>query len=150
MANELRELQLQGDSTVYKLNDARITTTAVDTATHILTTNSAVSSIAPITAANLASALGVTFNEQSTILDASSYSSLEDVPQGMYWWQATGVPSFSPSGYEYAILIVLSGPPSALDRNARVAFCFNISTQKISCNLYYAGLSAYRGWFQVN
>ena len=53
MANELRELQLQGDSTVYKLNDARITTTAVTTATHILTTNSGVTSIAPITAENL-------------------------------------------------------------------------------------------------
>ena len=53
MANELYELQLQGDSTVYKLNDARITTTAVSTATHILTTNSGVTSIAPITAENL-------------------------------------------------------------------------------------------------
>ena len=52
MAN-ITELQLQGDSTVHKLNDARITTTAVPTATHILTTNSTVSSIAPITAGNL-------------------------------------------------------------------------------------------------
>ena len=59
MAN-ITELQLQGDSTVHKLNDARITTTAVDTATHILTmaTNSGETSIAPITAANLASVLG--------------------------------------------------------------------------------------------
>lgn len=57
MAN-ITELQLQGDSTVHKLNDARITTTAVTTATHILTTNSGVTSIAPITAANLASVLG--------------------------------------------------------------------------------------------
>lgn len=57
MAN-ITELQLQGDSTVHKLNDARITTTAVTTATHILTTNSGVTSIAPITAADLASVLG--------------------------------------------------------------------------------------------
>lgn len=60
MAN-ITELQLQGDSTVHKLNDSRITTTAVTTATHILTTNSDVTSIAPITAANLASVLGVCF-----------------------------------------------------------------------------------------
>lgn len=59
MAN-MTELQLQGDSTVYKLNDARVTTTSVTTATHILTTNSGVTSIAPITAANLASVLGAT------------------------------------------------------------------------------------------
>ena len=57
MAN-ITELQFQGDSTVHKLNDARITTTAVTTATHILTTNSGVTSITPITTANLASVLG--------------------------------------------------------------------------------------------
>lgn len=60
MAN-ITELQLQGDSTVHKLNDARITTTAVTNNTHILTTNSDVTSIAPITAANLASVLGAGF-----------------------------------------------------------------------------------------
>lgn len=69
MAN-ITELQLQGDSTVHKLNDARITTTAVDTATHILTTNSGVTSIAPITAANLASVLGVV-NYFRTVTDAN-------------------------------------------------------------------------------
>ena len=99
---------------------------------------------------SLSSALGVTFNEQPTNLDASSYSSLEDVPQGMYWWQESGVPSFSPSGYDYAILIVLSSPPSISNISARVAFCFNIPTQKISCNYYYSGVQSYRGWFQVN
>lgn len=79
MANELRELQLQGDSTVYKLNDARITTTAVTTATHILTTNSGVTSIAPITAANLASVLGVpsyTEVDIASYIDASAISAL--------------------------------------------------------------------------
>lgn len=69
MANELRELQLQGDSTVYKLNDARITTTAVTTATHFLATDGSVSSIAPITAANLASVV-----RNSYIKTASVYS----------------------------------------------------------------------------
>ena len=52
MAN-ITELQLQGDSTVHKLNDARISTTAVTTATHILSANSGVTNIAPITAENL-------------------------------------------------------------------------------------------------
>ena len=58
MAN-ITELQFQGDSTVHKLNDARITTTAVTNTTHILTTNSDVTRIAPITTTNLASAMGV-------------------------------------------------------------------------------------------
>lgn len=76
MAN-ITELQLQGDSTVYKLNDARITTSAVSTATHFLATDSSISSIAPITAANLASVLGVpTYAEVSvySYLDAAAIS----------------------------------------------------------------------------
>jgi hypothetical protein len=72
MAN-ITELQLQGSSTVHKLNDARITTTAVDTATHILTTNSGVTSIAPITAANLASVLGAAYGDENhTNIDANT------------------------------------------------------------------------------
>ena len=43
---------------LHDINDKRISTTAVTTATHILTCNSGVTSIAPITAANLASLLG--------------------------------------------------------------------------------------------
>lgn len=77
MAN-ITELQLQGDSTVHKLNDARITTTAVTTATHILTTNSGVTSIAPITAANLASVLGAIKESQELIVDLG-------LPSGRKW-----------------------------------------------------------------
>jgi hypothetical protein len=44
---------------LHDINDKRISTTAVTTATHLLTCNSGVTSIAPITAANLASVLGV-------------------------------------------------------------------------------------------
>ena len=44
---------------LHDINDKRVSTTAVTTATHILTCNSGVTSIAPITAANLASVLGV-------------------------------------------------------------------------------------------
>jgi len=50
--------QLTVSGTTYDLNDKRISTTAVTTATHLLTCNSGVTSIAPITAANLASVLG--------------------------------------------------------------------------------------------
>lgn len=64
MAN-ITELQFQGDSTVHKLNDARITTTAVSTATHFLATDSSISSIAPITAANLASVLGAHYGKEA-------------------------------------------------------------------------------------
>lgn len=44
---------------LHDINDKRISTTAVTTATHLLSCNSGVTSIAPITAENLASVLGV-------------------------------------------------------------------------------------------
>jgi len=75
MAN-ITELQLQGDSTVHKLNDARISTTAVSTATHFLATDSSISSIAPITAANLASVLGA--DKRSEFVDLG-------LPSGTLW-----------------------------------------------------------------
>ena len=43
---------------LHDIHDKRISTTAVTTATHLLTCNSGVTSIAPITTANLASVLG--------------------------------------------------------------------------------------------
>lgn len=52
--------QITTGGVTYDINDKRISSTAVTTATHILTCNSGVSSIAPITAANLAAVLGVT------------------------------------------------------------------------------------------
>lgn len=58
MAN-ITQLQITGSSTIHNLNDARISATAVTTATHVLTANSGVTSIAPIAVADLASVLGV-------------------------------------------------------------------------------------------
>lgn len=55
----MTQLQLEGSSTVYDINDARISSTSVSTATHFLGTNSSVSAINPISAADLASVLGV-------------------------------------------------------------------------------------------
>lgn len=84
MANELIELQLQGSTTVYKVNDARITTSAVTTATHILTTNSGVTRIAPITAANLASVLGGQATIVNNTNDANTF-----VTSGHYRWDSS-------------------------------------------------------------
>lgn len=54
----INQIKLNSTSTTYDVNDKRITTSEVSTATHFLATDSSVSSIAPITAANLASVLG--------------------------------------------------------------------------------------------
>lgn len=58
---------------LHDINDKRISTTAVTTATHLLTCNSGVTSIAPITAANLASVLGVPIRDVHTQQTLSSY-----------------------------------------------------------------------------
>ena len=70
--------QLTVSGTTYDLNDKRISKTAVTTATHLLTCNSDVTSIAPITAANLASVLGAF--EHATERDNTT--SLDDLPEG--------------------------------------------------------------------
>ena len=106
MAN-ITELQLQGSSTVHKLNDARITTTAVTTATHILTTNSGVTSIAPITIANLASDLGVT---NAKIDSGGDCNTAFQAKQGIHLRYITGNISnapYSSSQSGYLIMITL-------------------------------------------
>ena len=78
MAN-ITELQLQGDSTVHKLNDARITTTVITNPTYILgSANENLNSIAPITVANLASVLGAIRESQELIVDLG-------LPSGRKW-----------------------------------------------------------------
>lgn len=63
----MTQLQLEGSSTVYDLNDARISSTSVSTATHFLGTNSSVSAINPISASDLASVLGaIQFTNKSS------------------------------------------------------------------------------------
>ena len=67
MAN-ITELQFQGDSTVHKLNDARITTTPITNPTHILgSENANLTSIAPITIANLASVMASAISLQPVL-----------------------------------------------------------------------------------
>ena len=60
---------------LHDINDKRISTTAVTTATHLLTCNSGVTSIAPITAANLASVLGAQ-NKLTPLIKISTSSAL--------------------------------------------------------------------------
>lgn len=63
---------------LHDINDNRISTKDVTTATHLLTCNSGVTSIAPITAANLASVLGGL--EHATVRDNTT--SFDDLPEG--------------------------------------------------------------------
>ena len=54
---------------LHDINDKRISTTNVTTATHLLACNSGVTSIAPITAANLASVLGAFIKGETFDID---------------------------------------------------------------------------------
>ena len=124
MAN-ITELQLQGDSTVHKLNDARITTTAVTTATHILTTNSGVTSIAPITTANLASVLGATRESQELIVDLG-------LPSGRKWAthniDVTMQNGFTKSIYQYECSFFSWGNTFGVNPISTSAFSYNWGT----------------------
>lgn len=124
MAN-ITELQLQGDSTVHKLNDARITTTAVTTATHILTTNSGVTSIAPITAANLASVLGAIKESQELIVDLG-------LPSGRKWAthniDVTMQNGFTKSIYQYECSFFSWGNTFGVNPISTSAFSYDWGT----------------------
>lgn len=121
MAN-ITELQLQGDSTVHKLNDARITTTAVTNPTHILTTNSDVTRIAPITAANLASALGVPKSSDELLVDLG-------LPSGNLWAtrnvDVTRQNGFAASPYQYECSFFSWGNTEGKNPISNSAFDYN-------------------------
>ena len=121
MAN-ITELQLQGDSTVHKLNDARITTTAVTNNTHILTTNSDVTSIAPITAANLASVLGVPRSDDELLVDLG-------LPSGNLWAtrnvDVTRQNGFAASPYQYECSFFSWGNTFGVNPISSSAFSYN-------------------------
>lgn len=124
MAN-ITELQFQGDSTVHKLNDARITTTAVTNPTHILTTNSDVTTIAPITAANLASVLGATRESQELIVDLG-------LPSGRKWAthniDVTMQNGFTKSIYQYECSFFSWGNTFGVNPISSTAFSYNWGT----------------------
>ena len=142
----LTQIQLEGSSTVYDINDARISATSVATATHFLATNSGVSAIHPISAADLASVLGVlgaTYGECKWI-ETNSYSSLEDVPPGIYGTNHGDVLTWLPSsGSLYWILLVIG------NKKQRIAICLNSDSTLLYITNMFAGNTAYQPWKKI-
>lgn len=68
----ITQIKLSSNNTTYDVNDKRISSTAVTTADYLLTCNSAVTSIAPISIANAASVLGESLG---------FYNSLKQIPR---------------------------------------------------------------------
>lgn len=84
------QIKLGASGTTYDINDKRISTTAVSTATHLLTTNSGVTSIAPITTADLASALGGVTYEKTLDIIATSISITNSDNTGSVYFEVQG------------------------------------------------------------
>ena len=125
MAN-ITELQLQGDSTVHKLNDARITTTVITNPTHILgSENANLTSIAPITIANLASVLGAIKESQELIVDLG-------LPSGRKWAthniDVTMQNGFTKSIYQYECSFFSWGNTFGINPISTSAFSYNWGT----------------------
>lgn len=122
MAN-ITELQLQGDSTVHKLNDARITTTPITNPTHILgSKNANLTSIAPITIANLASVLGVPRSNDELLVDLG-------LPSGNLWAtrnvDVTRQNGFAASPYQYECSFFSWGNTFGVNPISSSAFSYN-------------------------
>lgn len=122
MAN-ITELQLQGDSTVHKLNDARITTTVITNPTYILgSANENLNSIAPITVANLASVLGAIRESQELIVDLG-------LPSGRKWAthniDVTMQNGFTKSIYQYECSFFSWGNTFGVNPISSTAFSYN-------------------------
>ena len=104
------------------MNDARITTTAVTNPTHILTTNSDVTTIAPITAANLASALGVPKSSDELLVDLG-------LPSGNLWAtrnvDVTRQNGFAASPYQYECSFFSWGNTEGKNPISKSAFDYN-------------------------
>lgn len=94
----INQIKLNSTSTTYDVNDKRITTSAVSTATHFLATDSSVSSIAPITAANAASVLGGLQFKNNNLDDMDTITT-----QGIYYVSEN---THLPSGFGNGMLIV--------------------------------------------
>lgn len=125
MAN-ITELQLQGDSTVHKLNDARITTTVITNPTYILgSKNANLNSIAPITVENLASVLGAIRESQELIVDLG-------LPSGRKWAthniDVTMQNGFTKSIYQYECSFFSWGNTFGVNPISTSAFSYNWGT----------------------
>ena len=125
MAN-ITELQLQGDSTVHKLNDARITTTVITNPTYILgSANENLNSIAPITVENLASVLGAIRESQELIVDLG-------LPSGRKWAthniDVTMQNGFTKSIYQYECSFFSWGNTFGINPISKSVFSYNWGT----------------------
>lgn len=142
----LTQIQLEGSSTFYDINDARISATSVATATHFLATNSGVSAINPISAADLASVLGVlgaTYTEGKWI-ETNSYSALEDVPPGLYGISNGDVITWLPNNDSlYWILLVLG------NKKQRIAICIKSDNTLLYITNMFSPGTAYKAWKQI-
>lgn len=122
MAN-ITELQLQGDSTVHKLNDARITSTPITNPTHILgSENANLTSIAPITIANLASVIGVPRSDDELLVELG-------LPSGILWAtrniDVTRQNGFAKSPYQYECSFFSWGNTEGKNPISNSAFDYN-------------------------
>lgn len=111
----ITQIKLDSTSTTYDINDKRITTTAITTCTHVLaSSSSSLTSIAPITAANLASVLGVlTVNVHPNPI--AQNSDLNNFTAGVYHCQNASVCS------------TLTNVPSEVSGNFRLIVIYNTS-----------------------
>ena len=133
----LTQLQLDGSSTVYDLNDARISSTSVSTATHFLGTNSSVSAINPISAADLASVLGVAESKSKW-----NVSTVDDLMVPGFYLVTVSSGTGLPFGTCTFMLLVIGGQTSntsGFDRCAQIAVCiyasstYSLGDTKIRC-----------------
>ena len=125
MAN-ITELQFQGDSTVHKLNDARITSTPIANPTHILgSKNANLTSIAPITIANLASVIGVPRSDDELLVDLG-------LPSGNLWAtrnvDVTRQNGFAASPYQYECSFFSWGNTFGVNPISSSAFSYDWGT----------------------
>ena len=132
----MTQLQLEGSSTVYDLNDARISSTSVSTATHFLGTNSSVSAINPISAADLASVLGVAESKSKW-----NMSTVDDLMAPGFYLVSVSSGTGLPFGTCTFMLLVIGGQTSntGFDRCAQIAICiyangtYSLGDTKIRC-----------------
>ena len=121
----INQITIAGGST-YDVNDKRITTSAVETATHFLATDSSISSIAPITAKNLASVLGATRESQELIVDLG-------LPSGRKWAthniDVTMQNGFTKSIYQYECSFFSWGNTFGVNPISSTAFSYNWGTE---------------------
>ena len=128
---------------LHDINDKRISTTAVTTATHLLTCNSGVTSIAPITAANLASVLGAAVVHIDTPSDLNNITA---VGVHMYTYLSV-VPDHKPSGTSnYSIVVSFWTNYRTLGVQLYVDTAANMEKHFY---LRFSGINGWRSWVAI-